>query len=79
MTATVNTTSTTRAVIKTAVLDTMGFFLGRSRGRMKDNDSSKADSGDSESLSFPKRLSSGSVSSSYSEGIVDDEPGSPRI
>jgi hypothetical protein len=71
--ATAKTTTTIRKVTKPAVLDTMGFFfLGRSRERMKDTDSPKSDS-DSEPLSFPIEVS-GSVLSSYREGIVANDP-----
>jgi len=66
--ATERTTSTIIKVTNPAVLDTMGFFLWRSRGRMKETDSSKSDSEASEPLSFPIRVS-GSVSSSYIDGI----------
>jgi hypothetical protein len=41
---------------------------------MNDTDSSKGDSEDSEPLSFPIKLSSGSVSSSYREGIAMEAP-----
>lgn len=58
------------SVTSPAVLDTRDFLLDRSRGRMKETDSAKRASADSEPLSFAVKLPSGSVSSSYRDGIA---------